>query len=58
VIIYISFIDSDIINDSLSANILGGVGVLSLIVAIMGVCPLYSLADINTRCQKQKQKDK
>lgn len=46
--IYAGFINEDFIQDNLSSNIIGSLGLLNLIVALVRYCPLYSLADINT----------
>jgi len=53
VLIYIGFIDRSIIDDTLSSNILGIIGVINMIVAVARYCPLYVVADINT-CQEKK----
>jgi len=53
-LIYIGFIDNDIIKDSFSANIIGTIGLINLFVALSRRCPLYALADINTCPQKKK----
>jgi hypothetical protein len=53
-LIYIGFIDENIIHDPLSSNIIGTVGVLFLIVALVRFCPLYTLTGINT-CHKKSQ---
>ena len=52
VLIYLGFIDKEVISDALSANIIGTIGVLNLIVATVRFCPLYIVAGINT-CQKK-----
>ena len=46
--IYLGFIDHSLINDSLLAALIGGFGVFNLLVIAVGVCPVYSLAGINT----------
>ncbi len=50
ILIYIGFIDNSIIHDSLSANIIGTIGILSMIVALARFCPLYTLTGTNTCC--------
>ena len=52
-LIYVGFIDRSIIDDSLSSNIIGSIGVINLIVALIRFCPLYVIADINT-CNDKK----
>ena len=54
ILIYVGFIDSSLIEDSLSSNIIGTIGVLNLIVALSRFCPLYVIAGINT-CQTDKK---
>ncbi len=46
--IYAGFINADIINDSLSSLVVGILGVLNLVVALVRFCPLYAVAGINT----------
>lgn len=53
-LIYIGFINETFINDSLSSNIFGIIGVLNLIVALTRLCPLYIVTGINT-CQTKTQ---
>ena len=53
-LIYAGFIDEEFINDSFSSNIIGVIGVLSLIVALSRFCPLYVITGINTCHQKDK----
>ena len=51
VLIYLGFVDKEVISDTLSSNIIGTIGVINLIVAIVRFCPLYIPAGINT-CKK------
>ena len=53
ILVYIGFIDKTFINDPLSSNIIGIIGILNLIVAIVRYCPLYVVAGINT-CPAKK----
>lgn len=53
-LIYIGFVNDSIIIDPFSRNIISLIGVLSLIVVTVGICPLYSLAGINTCANKDK----
>ena len=46
--IYIGFIDDQLIPDRLSATILGIFGVINLVVAFVRYCPLYAVTGINT----------
>jgi len=46
--IYLGFIESDVITDRLSSMVIGILGLLNLVVALLRYCPLYALAGINT----------
>ncbi len=48
ILIYIGFIDEEIIYDSLSSNIIGTIGILNMVVAVARSCPLYTVAGIST----------
>ncbi len=48
-LIYISLIDKAFIRDDFSSYIIAALGIISLIVALVQYCPLYALANINTR---------
>lgn len=52
-LIYIGFIDKTLIEDELSSNIIGTIGIINLIVAVIRFCPLYVVAGINT-CGSKK----
>jgi hypothetical protein len=52
-LIYMGFINEELIRDLLSSYIIGTIGALNLIVAITQICPLYTLIGIST-CQKNK----
>jgi len=54
IFIYIGFIDEEIIHDTFSSNIIGTIGIIFIIVALVRFCPLYTLAGINT-CHKKSQ---
>lgn len=54
--IYFGFFNLSIIQDKFSATIIGVLGVLNLIVALVRFCPLYAAVGINTFCQS-KSKD-
>lgn len=54
VLIYIGFIDKEFITDPLSSSIIGIVGVLSLVVALLRFCPLYVVTGIST-CNRKNQ---
>lgn len=52
--VYYGFFDHSLIQDGFSATIVGVLGVLLLVVAVVGYCPLYSIAGINTaHCSKE-----
>jgi hypothetical protein len=46
--IYFGFFSSYLITDRVAGLILGGMGVGSLLVAIVGFCPLYGLVGFST----------
>jgi len=47
-LIYIGLINEEFIQDPLSSYIIGTLGVLNLVIALVRYCPLYSLTKINT----------
>jgi len=47
-LIYISLIDTEFVADPLSSGILAFFGLLNLFVALVRLCPLYTLTGINT----------
>ena len=53
-LIYVGYFNDSIIIDPFSRNIISLIGVLSLIIVTIGICPLYSLAGINTCANKDK----
>ena len=48
VLIYIGFFNREWVSDAVLGALLGGFGVINLISAAIGVCPVYALAGINT----------
>ena len=48
VLIYISLIDTSLIEDPLSSGILAFIGIGNLVVGLIRICPLYPLVGINT----------
>lgn len=48
VMVYFGFINESIITDEVAGSILGIFGLASLLVAVIGVCPLYSVIEFNT----------
>jgi len=53
--IYYGFFDLSLIQDKFSASIVGVLGSLNMIVALVQFCPLYSAVGINTYCQSQAE---
>lgn len=53
--IYYGFIDTQTIQDELLAMGVGFFGVLNVIAGLMGFCPVYKIAGINTCAQKDGQ---
>lgn len=48
VLIWIGFIDDSLIGDRLIATLIGIFGVLNTLAAVVRVCPVYTVAGINT----------
>jgi len=48
ILIYISLIDIEFVADPLSSGILAFIGLGNLLVALIRICPLYTLVGINT----------
>jgi hypothetical protein len=48
VLMWVGFIDESLIGDRLVATLIGIFGLLNLIAAIVRVCPVYTVAGINT----------
>lgn len=51
-LIYLGFIDTAIIGNSLACLLVGLFGVANIIFAFMGHCPVYMMANIGTLHQK------
>lgn len=47
-LIWVGFVDTDVIGDRLIATLVGLFGALNLIAALLRVCPVYTLTGINT----------
>lgn len=48
VLIWAGFVDTSLIGDRLIAALVGVFGLLNLIAALVRVCPVYTVAGINT----------
>lgn len=48
VLIWVGFIDDSLIGDRIIAALIGIFGVLNLLAAVVRVCPVYTVAGINT----------
>jgi hypothetical protein len=48
VLIYVGFLNSSIINDTLINNVLGIFGVINIAVGFIRICPVYYVANIST----------
>lgn len=48
VLIWVGFIDDSLIGDRLIAALIGIFGVLNTLAAVVRVCPVYTVAGINT----------
>ncbi|VAW60121.1 hypothetical protein MNBD_GAMMA08-1924 [hydrothermal vent metagenome] len=53
-LIYISLIDKAFIRDDFSSYIIGALGIISLVIALIQYCPLYAFANINTRTYEKE----
>jgi len=50
-LVYIGLIDKEFIQDPLSSYIIGTVGVINVVIALVRFCPLYVVTGINTSSQ-------
>lgn len=48
VLIWVGFVDTSLIGDRLIATLVGLFGMLNLAAALLRVCPVYTMAGINT----------
>jgi hypothetical protein len=48
ILIYIGFVDDTLVTDRLIAGALGVFGLVNIAVSLIGMCPVYLLANINT----------
>lgn len=48
VLIWVGFIDDSLIGDRIIAALIGIFGVLNMLAAMVRVCPVYTVAGINT----------
>ncbi len=55
VLIYFGFIDTSFISQPLLATLIGIFGVINILAAVTGVCPVYALAGIST-CDSREAK--
>ncbi len=46
--IYFGFIDNSFIEDKIASTMLGAIGSLSVLVALIGYCPFYTLIGYNS----------
>jgi uncharacterized membrane protein YuzA (DUF378 family) len=53
VLIYFGFINTALIGQTLIATLVGILGIVNILVAITGICPIYTIAGIST-CPKSK----
>lgn len=52
ILIWVGFIDDSLIGDPMIGFLVGAFGSLNLIAALLRVCPVYSVAGINTNNQE------
>lgn len=48
VLVYFGFINTGLIGQAVLTTLIGIFGIINLVVAVTGVCPVYTLAGINT----------
>jgi len=48
ILIYIGFINQELVSSEILRYILGVIGVINIISSLAGICPIYMLANINT----------
>jgi len=53
-LIYIGIIDKAFIKDDFSSYIIGALGIINLLIALIRFCPLYAFAGINTCTNESK----
>ena len=53
VLIYFGFINTALIGQALLATLIGIFGIVNILAAIIGICPVYAIAGINT-CPARK----
>lgn len=53
VLLYVGFMNTSIINDSLINNILGVLGIINIAASLSRVCPVYYMANISTLPDKE-----
>ncbi len=55
ILLYITIIEDNIINDAFSSAVIITIACLNIIVSVIRVCPLYIFANIST-CSKKENK--
>jgi hypothetical protein len=48
-LIYLGFVEPEIVGNRLVAWLLGGIGILNVMVVFIGWCPVYALTGVRTR---------
>ena len=48
ILIYIGFVNQELVSSEILRYILGLIGVINIISSLAGICPIYMLANINT----------
>lgn len=48
IMIYFGFIDNSVIDDEVARMMLGIIGSISMLIALIGICPFYLLIGYNT----------
>ena len=55
VLVYVGFINPELINDKIASMLLGIVGVVALVTGTVRFCPLYTTIDFSTRSPEPKE---
>ena len=53
--IYLAFFDNSLIQDQLAAIVLGVFGIIIMLSAIVGACPLYGLVGFNSAADEHDE---
>jgi hypothetical protein len=49
---YVGFLGQHLVADYVTRMVIGGMGVFMIVIAIIGICPMYALIGFSTHSQK------